>query len=162
MRLPRVRFTLRSMMIAAAVVGLASGVTVESGRRRQRFLRAYRGHALAEYECSIKAQILLANMGAKGTYRPSLSEVAAMWRMDAEERRLLEADGEDLRAMMRDAGWKNPRSIPLRIDITETMKAGGLGSLLRREDYHRRLRKTYARASRYPWLPVSPDPQGPG
>jgi hypothetical protein len=37
MRLPRVRFTVRRMMVAVAVVGLLAGLGVEGERRRERF-----------------------------------------------------------------------------------------------------------------------------
>ena len=39
MRLPRVRYTLRSMLVAVAVVAMTLGVSVELGRRRMRFSR---------------------------------------------------------------------------------------------------------------------------
>jgi hypothetical protein len=162
MRLPRM--TTRRWMVAVAIVGLVSGGTIELVRRRQRFLRAYREQALAEFECSVKAQIVIGTMGGKGAPLPSLPEVASMCGLDAEERRLLETDEEDLGAMMRDAGWEDLRALPLRIDLNETMNefggdrlAGGLGRLLRGEVYHRRMRRKYQRAASRPWLPVPPD-----
>jgi hypothetical protein len=158
MRLPRL--TTRHWMVAVAIVGLVSGGTIELARRRQRFLRAYREQALAEFECSVKAQILIGTMGGKGALPPSLSEVASLCGLDAGERRLLETD-EDLRAMMSDAGWKNLRALPLRIDMNETSNVfggdrlvDGLGTLLRGEAYHRRMRRKYQRASSRFWLPV--------
>jgi hypothetical protein len=154
----RPRMTTRRWMVAVAIVGLVSGGTIELVRRRQRFLRAYREQALAEFECSVKAQILIGTMGGKGANLPSLPEVASMWGLDAEEQRLLETDGEDLRAMMKDAGWEDLRALPLRIDLNETMNAGGLGRLLRGEVYHRRMRRKYQRAASRFWLPVPPDP----
>jgi hypothetical protein len=162
MLLPRT--TTRRWMVVVAVVGLVSGGTIELVRRRQRFLRAYREQALAEFECSVKAQILIGTMGGKGVNPPSLSEVASMCGLDAEERRLLETDGEDLRAMMRDAGWEDLRALPLRIDLNETANefggdrlVGGLARLLRGEVYHRRMRRKYQRAASRYWLPVPPD-----
>jgi hypothetical protein len=76
MRLPRM--TTRRWTVAVAIVGLVSGLTIELVRRRQRFLRAYRGQALAEFECSVKAQILIGTMAGKGSDLPSLTEVASM------------------------------------------------------------------------------------
>jgi hypothetical protein len=156
----RVRMTTRRWMIAVAIVGLVSGGTIELARRRQRFLRAYREQALAEFECSVKAQILIGTMGGKGLELTSMSELASMCGLDSEERRLLE-DDEDLRAMMRDAGWGNLKALPLRIDRNETMNefggdrlASGLGTLLRGEAYHRRMRRKYQRAAARFWLPV--------
>jgi hypothetical protein len=167
MRLPRM--TTRRWMVAVAIVGLVSGGTVESARRRQRFLRAYREQALAEYECSFKAQILIGTMAGKGSNPPPLSEVASLCGLDAEGRRLLEEDdAEDLPAMMSDAGWGNLRALPLRIDLNETMDefggdrlAVGLVRLLRGESYHRRMRMKYAHAARHPWLAVEADPPEP-
>jgi hypothetical protein len=158
MRLPRM--TTRRWTVAVAIVGLVSGLTIELVRRRQRFLRAYRGQALAEFECSVKAQILIGTMAGKGSDLPSLTDVASMCGLDAEERRLLEAD-EDLRAMMRDAGWGNLMALPLRIDLNELTNefggdrlVGGLGRLLRGEAYHRPMRRKYQRAASRFWLPV--------
>ena len=56
-----------------------------------------------------------------------------MWGLDAEERRLFGGlRGEDLQAVMRDAGWKTMKAIPLSIDLNKTRNAGGgLGRLLR-------------------------------
>jgi hypothetical protein len=151
-------------MVAMAIVGLVSGGTIELARRRQRFLRAYREQALAEFECSVKAQIVIGTMGGKRTGLPSLFEVASLCGLNAEERRLLK-DDDDLRAMMRDAGWANLRALPLRIDLNETMNefggdrlVYGLGSLLRAEVNHRRMRRKYQRAGSRFWLPVLPDP----
>ena len=160
-RLPRM--TTRRWMVAVAIVGLVSGGTIELVMRRQRFLQAYREQALAEFECSVKAQILIGTMGGKGAPLPSLPEVASMCGLDAEERRLLEND-EDFRAMMRDAGWEDLRALPLRIDLNETMNefggdrlASGLERLLRGEVYHRRMRRKYQRAASRFWLPVPPE-----
>ena len=161
MRLPRM--TTRHWMVAVAIVGLVSGGTIELVRRRQRFLRAYREQALAEFECSVNAQILIGTMGGKGALPPSLSEFASLCGLDAEERRLLETD-EDLRTMMRDAGWKNLRALPLRIDMNDTTNefggdrlVDGLGTLLRGEGYHRRMRRKYQKAASRFWLPVPTD-----
>jgi hypothetical protein len=59
MRVPSVRFTVRRMMVAVAVVGLVSGGLIGLERRRQRFLHLYRRHARGEFENSLKALILL-------------------------------------------------------------------------------------------------------
>jgi hypothetical protein len=77
-------------MVAVAIVGVVSGGTIELARRRQRFLRAYREQALAEFECSVKARIIIGTLGGKGIDLPSLSEVASICGLDSEERRLLE------------------------------------------------------------------------
>ncbi len=63
MRLPRM--TTRRWIAAVAIVGSASGGTMELVRRRQRFLRAYREQALAEFQRSVRAQILIGTMGGK-------------------------------------------------------------------------------------------------
>jgi hypothetical protein len=69
--------------------------------------------------------------------------------------------GEDRLAVMREAGWKTPKEMPLSINLNETMKERGLGRLLRGEAYHRKLRMKYQKDARYPWLPVAPDPLEP-
>ena len=162
MRLPRM--TTRRWMVAAAAVALFSGGMVECARRRERFFGAYRKHALAEIESSIKVRLLTLNVGSAANLvadPPSRSAVASMWKLDAEECRLLEASDEDLQVVMRDAGWKTPKAVPLHINLNQTMSEGRLGRLLRSEDYHRRMRKKYQKAARYPWLPVEPDPPLP-
>jgi hypothetical protein len=71
---------------------------------------------------------------------------------------------EDLRAMMRHAGWRNLRELPLRIDMNDTRNefggdrlVDGLGTLLRGEGYHRQMRRKYQKAASWFWLPVPPD-----
>jgi hypothetical protein len=71
---------------------------------------------------------------------------------------------EDRRAMMRDAGWKNLRALPLRIEMNETTNefggdrlVDGLGRLLRGEAHHRRMRQKYQKAASRFWLPVPSD-----
>jgi hypothetical protein len=66
--------------------------------------------------------------------------------------------------MLRDAGWKNLKALPLRIDMNDTTNefggdrlVGGLGTLLRGEAYHRRTRRKYQKAASRFWLPVPPD-----
>jgi hypothetical protein len=49
MRLPRVRFTVRRMMVAVAVLSLLIGWGIESGRREGRFRTAARVHWLASF-----------------------------------------------------------------------------------------------------------------
>jgi hypothetical protein len=45
MRLPRVQFTLRRLMVAVAIVGLTVGIGIEGERRRSRFLRIAIDHS---------------------------------------------------------------------------------------------------------------------
>ena len=42
----------------------------------------------------------------------------------------LRARAGGLQAVMRDAGWKTMKAIPLSIDLNKTRNAGGLGRLL--------------------------------
>jgi hypothetical protein len=158
------KMKVRTVLIAVAIVALimACGLTLE--RRRQRFLKLYREHALAEFERTVKARFLEANVGRKKgpDGLPSLPEIAEMWRLNAEERRLLEADAEDLHAMISEAGWKTAKSIPVQIDINQTLDQGGLGKLLRDADYHQRMRRKYQRAAHRPWLELEADPPPPG
>jgi hypothetical protein len=49
MRPPRVRFTVRRMMVLVAIAGLLIGWGIESGRREERFRTAAREHWYASF-----------------------------------------------------------------------------------------------------------------
>jgi hypothetical protein len=58
MRLPRVRFTIRWMMLVVAGAGTIFGVSVESQRRRDRFLRLAEHHEASSritWACGIRS-----------------------------------------------------------------------------------------------------------
>ena len=53
----------------------------------------------------------------------------------------------------RASGYRS-RASDHRLDLVEPPN-------LPRVEFHNRMSRTYARAARYPWLPVEPDPPGP-
>ncbi len=134
MRLPRVRLTVRRMMVVVAVVAvaLAGGLTY---RRWAVYRERAAGHAHAEQ----LARFLLGGgiaviRGADGRVEEVNGPVAV---------RTSEAGG----------GLTEFMILP-----TPGYDAVALG---RRAAYHARLRRKYERASARPWLPVEPDPPGP-
>jgi hypothetical protein len=66
MRIPRVRFTVRRLMVAVAVVALLSRVGVEGERRRHRFQRLELDHLIL----SVHAEVALQGGPAREFYQP--------------------------------------------------------------------------------------------
>jgi hypothetical protein len=144
MRMPRVRFTVRGMMLAVAIAGLAcSGEAMRRNYEITETIRIRRpGHewraefhrdeareARLRYE---KAETHLARRIATRKFYGDPSS-AAEW-------------DERLRASV-------DRSIRDLEDVRESSK--------RAAEWHERLRAKYERAARSPWLPVEPDPPAP-
>ena len=140
MRLPRYR--LRTLMIAVAVVGVASWAVVE--RRRQIHL----------------ASIYLAR--AADHARAELTHSQMLRRFAEEEREAL--------ARAKTIGSKQPRSAGDRESLRQiTEENNGLLDRIRARlafharlyDYHSRMRRKYDDASSRPWSSVAPDPPPP-
>ncbi len=58
MKLPRVRFTVRRMMILVAIAAISLALPVELGRRRGRFLELVAHHAAAERSISDEMHLM--------------------------------------------------------------------------------------------------------
>jgi hypothetical protein len=138
MKLPRVRFTVRRLMVAVAVVALAIYGTI-----LWRWSTEFRRLALgAEYQERIYGEhyeILNAFLGeAGGITRYSEGEPPpAVLNLDA--------------SML-----SEEEKTPLRPEIA--IKAA---RMLRITRHYEQLKFKYRHAARYPWLPVPPDPPEP-
>jgi len=129
MRIPRLRFTIRLLMIAVAIVGV--------------FLTAARLVYLWRHY-----QALAAMHASK--------EVNYVRQAQGAERR------QDWCA--RQATIANLQSASVRGSTWERLatSSGAIAHDLRRLAAHEsRLKRTYERAARHPWLPVEPDPPEP-
>jgi hypothetical protein len=134
MRLPRVRFTVRRMMIAVAVIAILCGV----GLQIRRAIRLSR--LSAEY----------AQQAAK------YAEFESTWRQSERHHRERE---QELRKLVDDPrqGVDGPefwrRQAKIEADQAEKLKP--------LVEFHATMKAKYQAAARRPWLPVDPDPPWP-
>lgn len=155
MRLPRVRFTVRRMMIAVAVVAIALGIAfgvARLKRRRDAYL--------------IKTASFASLESFEIRFRKSDLDYAQWARSMAEKERLF------LKRMPTEPGGLVPEemraaSAALFAELADghtqeaatSLQKAELGA--RRAHYFGRLKRKYERAAFYPWLPVVPDPPEP-
>jgi len=134
MKLPRVRFTVRRLMVAVSVVGLALGGWL-TYRRWVVYREKAAWHAAQE-----------------GWARFYLGGGMAVIRMA--DGRVEEVNGPvAVRTPTADGGLTEFTIPPTPGYDAET--------LTRRADHHARFRRKYEHASARPWLAVVPDPPGP-
>ncbi|WP_435020113.1 hypothetical protein TA3x_001654 [Tundrisphaera sp. TA3] len=131
MRLPRPRITVRRLMILVAAVAILLGARAEVARLR-RMSRDYYVEAML---FGMQEQIAQANAGR--TREAWLAEVREIER----------ANGEGGMRM----GRRNFDLFPPPPPAVEKQSA----------EYYGKMRAKYERASRYPWLPLPPDPPEP-
>jgi hypothetical protein len=133
MRLPRVRFTVRRMMIAVAVVAVLIGVGlhVERAIRFSRLSTNYVEFAAmyAEYESILR-------------------------KRERNHRELAERERESADKFQRSSSVELWR----RLAQEDTDRADKFKSLA---EYHSRMKAKYQAAARRPWLDVEPDPPRP-
>jgi hypothetical protein len=148
MRLPRVRFTVRRMMVAMAVVGVAIWGIVQTNRWRER-TRYYT--ARADF-LDLQARWDLFRESQSRSMAAKFWETGKRGRFD--ERTI---------AILRD----RRRTIGDRFDYIARIERNAASYdesavfSKRLADYHSSLSKKYRRAARYPWLRVAPDPPEP-
>lgn len=134
MRMPRVRFTLRRMMVAVALVGILTGAWLEASRQirssRRSRVRAS-GHRFEE------ALALKNHARAASILKRAISTRSFV---DLGDFQIITGTPDDALASLKEA----------------------MESFSRRVEYHRAMRVKYEHATRYPWLPVAPDPPNPG
>jgi hypothetical protein len=153
MRMPRFRFTIRRMMVAVAIVALASGAIVADRQAKQRVIYAKKAkhHALGQ-----------------AIYQQQRDDFASRFEWDLAEAENLRDRGKGLR---QDAlGVQRWDSDQLLHNANSLIGYGEyridfLRSQLRvaklRVDFHATMKQKYERLARYPWLPVAPDPPEP-
>lgn len=134
MGLPRVRFTVRWLMVAVAFVALALGVEVTRRRWAEFRQRAKSYAAMEQYERSLLdgwSTVVRREDGRAVAIRGPIAIQVPSHRGGYDEIRVTPTPGYDA------------------------------ANLRLRADYHARLKRKYERATRYPWLPVAPDPPEP-
>jgi TPR repeat protein len=131
MRLPRVRFTVRRMMVAVAVVALVFACGLQA-RRLHRLSRAYAEKA-ARFGFGEKMLRAAAAMYQAGS--ESLKKDLATRPVEPALRELLARDAED--------------------------EERNAERILRSANYRGLLRSKYEHAAAHPWLPVADDPPYP-
>ena len=134
MRLPRVWTSLRLMLVVVSVVGITLGTWVITSRRRATFNERARHH-LEEI------------FGIEDEIAPN-PDWEDFWMSNDPGRR--QQPGS-----FHPPGWSPPSA-----QDPPPIRAGRM-SQERRISYHEAMKQKYERASRYPWLPVLPDPPEP-
>jgi len=134
MPVPRVRFTVRRLMIAVAIVALILGAELTRRRSAQFRLLARSYASAAEFDGLILE-------GGTTTFR-------------LEDGQIREVHGSSSIRIPTDEGGLVESAIDPTPGYDEDR-------LRRRAEYHDFLRRKYDRAARYPWLPVAPDPPEP-
>jgi hypothetical protein len=172
MRLPRVRFTVRQMMVAVAVVAvvltIAEGVWVHWRRGRYRQMaRVYaaRERSAKDHELESREQARLSWDSARSAAGrvPTLSRLAQLrysgpidpgiYGGEYPEPEDLSGHFESLRLFyMKEALDRRHEAASRLADAAAAAKAVG---------HFSRLRKKYEGAASRPWLPVEPDPPPP-
>jgi hypothetical protein len=134
MRLPRVRLTVRRMMIAVAVVAILCGVGLQ-----------------------IRRAIRLSRLSAEYTRQAvNFAEFESTWRQSERHHRERE---QELRKLVDDPrqGVGGPE-FWRRMAKGETDEAEKLKSLA---EFHASMKSKYQAAARRPWIAVEPDPPWP-
>ena len=149
MRLPRIRFTLRSLMAAIAVVAIAISGTLW-GLKMRRLSRLFgiqaQGHKQLETWC-------------RQSEARSLKSLAEFEGLGRRLRELPHYNEEDLGLRLRELPHYNEvEGMWAGLEDRERRFAG---LMARRGDHYARLNQKYDRAARYPWLTVAPDPPLP-
>jgi tetratricopeptide (TPR) repeat protein len=164
MRLPRLRLTVRRMMIVIAALALVLGSSIEAIRlRRWRDEFLMRAQAHAQYErINLESEGLARNMTK--FYRDSAESDEASskrWSSPGVLSRLLGFKGEPGLAEIhsnlaeihsKQAEREKDLAIQGRDQATKYAEAAA---------YHAALKRKYLRAASRPWLPVEPDPPPP-
>ena len=138
MHLPRVWFSVRRLMVAVAVAALLSGALVLH-RRSTAFAVIALEHAGEIFGIEEET--------------PPREDWESIWFADAPDRVAKPA--------RRFIPPGRPDETPGREELEEPKIAAWRQSQRRRIAYHETMMQKYQRASRYPWLPVAPDPPVP-
>jgi hypothetical protein len=133
MRMGRVRYTVRLMLVLVGAVGIILGAWVITNRRSAAFREHVRHH---EEEI----------FGIEDENPPHNSDWERFWFSD---------DPRPSTGKFYPPGWEPPAE-----DDPPTIRSWRL-SQARRIAHHEAMIKKYTRAARYPWLPVPADPPEP-
>ena|SRR5437870_4357658 len=134
MRILRVRYTVRLMLVVVGVVGMTLGAWVITSRRSATFTERARHHAEEIF-------------GIEDEIAPNPDWEDSWLSADPDRR--------PPRGSFHPPGWSPPSEAdPPPIESWRMSQA-------RRIAYHESMKKKYERTARYPWLPVPPDPPEP-
>jgi hypothetical protein len=142
MRLPRVRFSVRMMMIAVAIAALTLGAN-DVRLRRERYLALRSNH----------------DWSARGRLRLAESHASVAAQNEREAARMLAAISS-IRDPTRVHLEYNVR-IASNIEAAAATERAAEQKCRTQARYHDALRIKYERAARYPWILVEPDPPEP-
>jgi hypothetical protein len=159
MRVPRVRFTMRRMMVVVAIAGASLGVATEANRLL-RLSRSYRARA-ADHGRE-RANLVLTRAMNSALLAETIEE-RRDWRATMERWRsgpgprveMVVGPGE----MMAD--WAYFERMLGNLDANIQSSATEIERSSLRLAYHDALISKYSRAARYPRLSVAPDPPEP-
>jgi hypothetical protein len=159
MRVPRVLFTMRSMLIAVAVMALliGSGIAMnELDRRTDLFSKEADDHHRRQVELAAEAADLesLAGDPAREEDLPLALFRAGRWSRG----KALEMEVESLASgqFLPSPRWNQLVSKARATAIAEARADRRLS------EYHARERMRYERVAASPWLPIEPEPPRPG
>ncbi len=150
MRLPRVRFRLRQMMIVVATIGIALGVA-QLWRRRTLLLEEARLERKRETACERTIQLISLVHRGQWPYEPTMTFgvrlLAGGGSLMIRSGRISHSDNQEV--------WSevdlDDRETLARWSAIYRKAAGQFADSARRYDH----------AARYPWLSVEPDPPEP-
>jgi hypothetical protein len=159
MKLPRVRFTVRTIMVAIALMALALGGVLWSGRLQRQ--AAYYAFVAKAYEVEAKnhsSMIRFYREEAKKLKRPDIRRPGGY-----EDFTLFSNDWGGRLTTTRQHEWDPHASRPSDPDpAREEVKLLAQAERERaRAAYFAALGTKYRRAASHPWLPAEPDPPPP-
>ena len=158
MRLPRVRFTVRRMMVAVAVVALSLGGWLWLGEMRRR--SAYYSALADAYALEAENHTGLISYYLRRAQEHPGSKAGRHYYADFQL--VTSNHGVKLTLGRRTDG---PQAIPRLIDPNPERYAKAMRATSERErtraDYFSRLKAKYRRAAVRPWITASPDPPPP-
>jgi hypothetical protein len=162
-KVPRVRFTLRRIMVAVAIVAVAlAGYEVK--RRRDVYRQAAKKYRLMGQSASDEERLfrVVARSFAEAARNEARLEVL-LGAIDpggidpgiypARVRDRAAAQADVMAARSRAKALEDAREANSQLNTAE--------AAARRAEYYTRLGQKYERAARHPWLPVEPDPPEP-
>jgi hypothetical protein len=137
MRLPRLRFTIRWMMVVVAIVALALGSTLW-GLKMRRLAHFYAVRA------SMSKQLETKHRGLEARVTREIQEIEKLQQEIGEPRPVTDEPS------FASISAKQMRRVLEAVAHTKKLA-----------DHHATLRRKYERAARYPWLNIEPDPPEP-
>jgi hypothetical protein len=157
MRIPRVRFTVRRLMVIVAVAGVSLAILMDVVDRHRNHIRLQTLSQRYLKRAFIEAH--LANV-ALGDYLSVLSRLSN--RNMSRVTKMVKSLGVEKSDRVRESLEIEAELRDLRAEIEEDAADSKQLSLLhRRQEFHAEMRKKYERASDRAWLPVAPDPPMP-